>query len=65
VDKVPRDKWRERRVGVYDFLAKVPVDLLTRYAPKTEIKYSLKTRNLKQVVISGPGLGRLDCFLRF
>src|SRR5215510_2506683 len=37
-----------RRGATYYFRAKVPVDLLQHYAPKREIKFSLKTNDRKE-----------------
>ena len=39
-----------KRGSVYYFRAKVPVDLLDHYAPKTEVKFSLKTRDRRDAV---------------
>lgn len=39
-----------KRGSTYYFRAKVPVDLLDHYAPKTEIKFSLKTRDRRDAV---------------
>ena len=39
-----------KRGSVYYFRAKIPVDLLDHYAPKTEIKFSLKTRDRRDAI---------------
>jgi hypothetical protein len=36
------------RNGTYYFRAKIPTDLLPHYAPKREIKFSLKTTDKKK-----------------
>lgn len=52
MEDMPKYPRLTRRSGVYYFRAKVPVDLQSHYGTKREITYSLKTKDLKEALVS-------------